>query len=160
MSERTAIARAAESSAVLRNVVRCSTWLRQTNARLAVGFRSRSRPSASPEQLRMLAEDSLTVRALSRLVDIPVDAWHDSSARRLVDGILTLDLAVRMSLLGWMVLAAIVTHIVILATLGIRVYLLGWAMRLVLLLLAIALIARPAAFAAAWRDRRERSHEQ
>lgn len=160
-SDRNAVARAAESSAVVRlgsrSVARCAAWIRQTNARLAVGLRGRSvRPTATPEQLRMVADDSVTVRVLSRLVDIPVNAWNDAAARRLLDSILALDADVRVSLLGWMVLAAVVTHVVVVAVLGVRVYLLGWGTRAVLAALAIALIARPSAFAAALRDRRSR----
>lgn len=165
MSDRAAIARAAESSIVVRAgsraVARCAAWVRQTNARLAVGLRGRStQPTASPEQLRMVTDDSVAVRVLSHLIDIPVNAWQDASAKRLLDSMLALDVVVQMSLLGWMLLAAVVTHIVIMAAVGTRVYLLGWSTRAALAALAIALIARPAAFGAAWRERHARHQAQ
>jgi len=165
VGDRTAVTRAAESSAILRLASRSlggwAAWARRTNARLAVGLRGRSaRPTASPEQLRMVADDSLTLRALSRLIDIPVNAWHDAAAKRMFDTIFALDLGVRMSLLGWMLIAAVVTHIVVVAVLGVRVYLLGWSTRAVLAVLAVALITRPAAFAAAWRERHARHQAQ
>ena len=127
------------------------------NTRVGAGLHDTTRgPTATPEQLRMVAEDSVTFKALTRLIDLPVNAWQDAGVKRLLDAIVALDLAVRMSLLGWMLLAAVVTHIAIVAALRVPVSLLGWSTRAVVALLAITLIARPAAFAAAWRDRRQR----
>jgi hypothetical protein len=157
MSERMALGRAAESSVVVRALARGAAWCRETNGRVAAGVRSRTdRPAATPEQLRMVADDSVVVRTLTRLIDLPVKAWQHATAKRLFDSVLSLDLAVRMSLLGWMLLAAIVTHVVVVAALGVPVSVLGWSTRAVLALLAVALIVRPAVFAAAWRDRHER----
>jgi hypothetical protein len=154
-----------ESSLLVRAVVRATgmvasighgtlTWIRQTNERLIRGLRERRRSSNPPiEELQTITDDSVTVRFVSRVVDAPAVAWDHSRIKQWVDALLSFPLAVRMRLAGEVVLTAVVTHVIVMAALGVAVHTLGWTMRVLLALLAIALMLRSEAFAAAWRER-------
>jgi len=143
---------------VLRPVRRAAQWLQQTNARIAVGLRGRGAPAPppAPEQFDAIVSDSRVVRALSACVNAPFDAWEGARTRRFVDAVLALDLAVRVRLIGWALLVAVLTHTVVMAVLRVHVFQLGWTFRGVVAVAATILMWRPDVFAAAWRDRAHR----
>src|SRR5262245_26740032 len=128
---------------------------RQTQQRIAVGLRSPERTSqpASGAELETLLKDSRVVRALITVAGLPLHAWRHSRARGVVDGVAALDLAERIRLIGIAALAAIAAHPIVLAAIGVHTFALGWTTRAVAAGAALALVARPEPFAAAWKDR-------
>lgn len=104
----------------------------------------------------MLADDSATVRFLSRAVDAPATAWDHSRIKQGIDGLLTLPFPLRLKLAGYALLTAVFTHAILTAALGIAVHALGWTTRGMLVLMSLILVLRPDACAAAWRERSSR----
>jgi hypothetical protein len=132
-------------------------WYRETNRRIGVGLRrGRGTAPRSSAQIDALFADSRIVRAIVAFMTFWGHAWQHAVAKRAIDDLLALDLGLRCRLLGQMLLAAVVTHVVVLAALRVPVFMLGWSLRAVLALLALALILRPDVFASAWKDRASR----
>ena len=109
------------------------------------------------EQLDALASSSRIVAGLSSLITALVAAWRESGLRRVLQGILSLDLEDKISVGGWAIIVAVLTHTALLAVLGVPVHALGWSVRLGLVAAGVIGLRRPEPVAAAWKDRHTRS---
>ena len=152
---------AAAGRAAVKGVVRASTGarasIRETNRRLAIGLRrAPAAPDPSSADLEALVKDSRTMRALIAIANVPIAAWHDARVKQWLDSFFALDLVMRFRLGGVALLTAVITHIVVIAAIGVHTFASGWATRAVAAAAALVLIAWPQAFAAAWKDRASR----
>jgi hypothetical protein len=174
----TAFTRAMDSSLVVRNIRRLAAgsvvcaaviaitrwpevtrWLRQTEQRIVVGLGgpwSEEEERRTVAQLDALASNSRIVAGLSALVTAPLPAWRESSLRRLLRKILSLDLEDKICVASWAIIVAALTHTALLAVLGEPVHALGWSVRLGLVAAGAIGLCWPERVAAAWKDRHTR----
>jgi hypothetical protein len=105
------------------------------------------------EQLGALAGDSRLVATLRSLITTPLAAWRETRVRHLLDSFLTVDLPTRVRMVGCLMVAAALTHAVILAWFGVSVDVVGWGIRIGVVAGGVVVAWWPAALALAWRDR-------
>ena len=111
---------------------------------------ARPQEERASEQLQLVLTESRFVGALSLLFLAPFVAWPETRVRRLIAPLVPLDVAARVCLVSWSVIAATVTHALLMAALGQPTAALGWSVRLGLLVMSGLALWRPATVAAAW----------
>jgi hypothetical protein len=113
--------------------------------------------SDSNRRINVLCADSRVLRGLSSSLDAAAASWQRSAVRKKVMSELRAsDESARVRTVAIAVVAAVASHTVVVALLGVPVHALGWIARLAMLAAAMILISRPASAAAAWRDWRAR----
>jgi hypothetical protein len=140
----------ASASAVLRS-------LAGARHRIVVGLHSSgsaSRTGPASHRLEGMVGDSRVVRAFWSLFTVPAALPRESGVARLLDPIVALDLPGRVRAAACTILAAVATHTLLMAALGVHVHALGWTIRAALVAGCAIVLRFPASFAAAWSDRR------
>jgi hypothetical protein len=141
-------------------VTRCARSLRRMDDRLEAGVRgdwSDRRAAAAAAQLHVLAEESRVIGALRSLLGAPSAALTGSgTARWLLDPVQRLAVQDRIRTAGIALVAAVLTHIAIMAIVRVPVGAAGWSMRGALLVAGAIAISRPDALASAWKQRTSR----
>lgn len=151
-----AVRRVAAGSVVCAEAAATNRRLRRAREGIIVGLGgewSAEQELRSTEHLVALAAKSRLIAGLSSVIDAPITAWHGSGLRRLQDSMLSLDLRLRVRLVGWVIVLAVVTHAALLGVFGVRVEVVGWTIRAGLAAAGLAVMWRPGALAAAWKER-------
>lgn len=146
----------AAGSAIYAAVAAVNRVLRRTRQRIVVvlgGEWSVEQQIRTTERLNALVADRRIVAVLSSLVTATLTAGRDAGARRMVAPFFDLDLPARVRAGGCVVVIAVLTHIVLLAVIGVPVHAFGWGIRVGLVAAGLAVVWRPGAPSAAWRDR-------
>ena len=131
-------------------------WLRQTRRRIVVGAGgdwSNQREIRTIELLDALLSSSRIASALSSVVSPSIVALRDAGVTRVWDRVLGLDNPMKVRTVGCAMISAVLCHTALLALMGVRVFALGWSIRVVLLAAGVAALWRPEPLAAAWRDK-------
>jgi hypothetical protein len=151
-----AVRRVTADSVLCQAVVGATRWLRQTRIRIVTGVKIEA-PVAeqrrTTERLETVIASSRVIGRLASILDASAVAYRDAGLTKALGPLLSLDLETRVQMAAWIVVIATLTHIVLLAALGVPIQVLGWGVRTGLLVAALLVAWRPSAIAAAWRDR-------
>ena len=151
-----AVRRVAQGSAVCAAVLASCQWVRRSRERIVEGLGggwSDAQEVRTAERLGGWAANSRLVATLWSLITAPSAAWRETRLRRLLDSFLSRDLPTRVRVVGCSMIAAALTHAVMLALLGFSVHGVGWSIRLGFVVGGFVVALWPTALALAWRDR-------
>jgi hypothetical protein len=169
MSEATMFSSSGSKAASLRRVVAGSVtcalivqgtrWLRLMDDRLQSGLRgdwSEERDRVAGLRIRTVAARSRVVAALRALLNAPAAALPHARVARLVAPVAGLPMPHRIALIGVTIVASVLTHAVLMASIGVPVGVVGWSFRAALLLAGALAMWRPWALWSALEERRAR----
>jgi len=125
-----------ENSFVCRGVAAVWRSLVRLDRRAFVGLRGGWSPEQQREQtqrVERLASGSHVMTTIARLVHAPRSAAAGAATARLVQPILELTPSEQARFAGWALIAAVLTHIVVLFAAGAGVEALGWTCRAIVL---------------------------
>ena len=137
-------------------VIYLARWLRQVREKVAVGLGgkwSSEKEARSLEHLLVGTSKSRFVSGLSSLTNAPFAAWPGCRLAHIVDPLISIDSLTQIGLGGWVVVMAVITHIVLLGVLDVEVGLVGWTLRGGLVAAGLFAMWQPRALALAWKDR-------
>jgi hypothetical protein len=107
----------------------------------------------SAGRIDTLVAESRIMSTLNSWSLAPSLARREARTNRLLEPILSLDLPARLRVGGGVIVVAVLTHTILLAVLERPVQVVGWSVRTGLVAAGLALLYRPEALAAAWRDK-------
>lgn len=108
------------------------------------------------ERLEHVLRGSRIAALLSRMVAWPESAWPDAKVKAWLRQAWGEDVEAGIQMVGCAVVAAVLTHTVLLGVFGVPVHTLGWSLRVVLFAAGLAVVWRPGAMAAAWTGKTAR----
>jgi hypothetical protein len=166
---RRAVRRAMESSLVIRGarrftansilfqaVVAAARWLRRTRDGIVTGMQIEPpgvEQRRTTERLKTVASTSRVVAIVSSILNAPLVASREAAVTNPLHPLFGLDLERRVQMAALVAVIAVLTHTILFAALGVPVDTLGWGVRSGVIFAGLVVAWRPAAVAAAWRDR-------
>ena len=160
-----AVRRAAAGSVVWRTVRALTRWpnaarrISEVRRRITKGFGgewSAEQERQSVAQMDAIVGSSRIAAGVGWVVTRTVDAWHSSRTQQVLSAAARTPSEDVIRICGVAMLVAVVTHTVLLALLGVPVYRLGWASRIVVSAAGLIALRHSAAVVAALKDRRAR----
>ncbi len=130
--------------------------LRRTRERIVVvlgGEWSVEQQIRASERLNALVADRRVVTMLSSWAKAASAAGREARMKRMLAPFLDVDPLARVRVWGCVIAIAVLTNAVLLAVIGVPVHTFGWGLRVALVVASLAVVWRPGAPAAAWRDR-------